>query len=192
MPEIRGVVSAQPKGWRDGLSAPRFASQGVPALDVLIALDPRDLHGGGSDLSRGRGNVPTLSTRYARFSCFPRFSDVNATTVNPTLAAVTEADASSPVNSLWLGLAWCAHAARFLGWGIVGLISAFASYAFGVGALVFGFLGYLRLEAQWWPAVGCLLLGYLSARGAVACLDLAFSRSSHQKSPNSRGRGPTD
>src|SRR4030095_12675174 len=109
------------------------------------------------------GKRSSFTTRYTRRRLFPRFPVVNATTMTPTFAAVSADDSSTPARSFWIGLAWCAHAARFVGWGIAGLISGFASCVFWIGALVFGLFGHLRLEAQWWPAALCLLLGYFCA-----------------------------
>ena len=60
------------------------------------------------------------------------------------------------------------------------MVSAFASYAFGIAALVFGVLGYLQTEMQWWPAALCVVLGYLCSRGAVVCLDHALTQPAPQ------------
>jgi hypothetical protein len=106
---------------------------------------------------------------------------VNATTVTSTLAVMPRADSDAQTSVLMTALARCAQAARTLGWGIASLILAAASYVFGIGALVMGLFGHLRLEAQWWPAVLCLLLSYLCARGTVACMDLALTPTSPSK-----------
>jgi hypothetical protein len=95
--------------------------------------------------------------------------------MTPSLAAVTGSETNSGVLTWPVALSWFTHAARFLGWGAVGLLAAFASYIFGLAALVLGLLGHLRLEGDWWPAVLCLLLGYLSARGSIACMDIALA-----------------
>jgi hypothetical protein len=95
-------------------------------------------------------------------------------------------DSSNPINAMPTALAWCFHAARFVGWGIAGLISAAASYMFVIGAIVLGLFGHLRLEAQWWPAGLCLLLGYLCARGTVACMSLALAPTSRMNSGKRR------
>ncbi|HET6409001.1 MAG TPA: hypothetical protein VFG14_14030 [Chthoniobacteraceae bacterium] len=107
---------------------------------------------------------------------------MNATTATQTLAVVGGLYPNTESKALANRLSWCASAARLVGWATAGLISAIASYIFGLGAVVLGVLGQLQLEAGWWPTILCLILGYFSARGSVACIELAFT-------PNSREGG---
>jgi hypothetical protein len=96
-------------------------------------------------------------------------------TLTPSLAAVSGPQTNARAGAWTVALDWCAHAARFVVWGLIGLLSAFASYFFGVAALVLGLLSYVRMENEWWPAALCLLFGYLSARVSIACMDSALA-----------------
>ena len=98
-------------------------------------------------------------------------------TLTPSLAAVSGPQTNSQERAWIVALWWCAHAVRFVAWGVIGLLSAFASYFFGIAALVLGLLSYVRMEGEWWPAVLCLAFGYLSARVSLACMDSALDSS---------------
>src|SRR4030095_737332 len=96
-------------------------------------------------------------------------------TLTPSLAAVSGPQTNTRAGAWTVAFYWCTHAARFLAWGLIGLLSAFASYFFGVAALVLGLLSYVRMEGEWWPAALCLVFGYLSARVSLACMDSALA-----------------
>jgi hypothetical protein len=147
----------------------RLASNQQGDLDVPFTARPGDI-----------AKLSICITPYARPPGTKRFTDVNATTLTPSLAAVGGPGTNSAAGFWPISLNRFAHAVRFLGWGAVGLIAAFASYIFGLAALVLGLLGHLRLEGDWWPAVLCLFLGYLSARASIACMDIALTPSSAQ------------
>ena len=98
-------------------------------------------------------------------------------TLTPSLAEVSGPQINSQERAWIVALWWCAHAVRFVAWGVIGLLSAFASYFFGIAALVLGLLSYVRMEGEWWPAVLCLAFGYLSARMSLACMDSALDSS---------------
>ena len=91
-------------------------------------------------------------------------------------------EAAHPAGVFGNSLAWFAQTVRFLAWTVIGLALALASYAFGMGALIFGVLGHLQQDAQWWPAILCLLFGYFSVRSAVVCMDSAFKHAARSRS----------
>jgi hypothetical protein len=137
----------------------------------LASIPDRLLDG---SFTEGLGHLDSYNTDTRVAAARSDSPGVNATIANPSLTMVTGAGANSAPRSWLIAADWCTHAGRILGWGLAGLISAFASYVFAVAALVLGILGYLRLDGEWWPVALCLFLAYLSARVGVVCMDLAL------------------